>query len=1188
MVVELTGESVLIGGRYRLLNQLGAGGMGKVYRVHDRLTGETVALKQVSAPAEADLTTPLPTPSNYHITMDPRVTLAREFQAMATLRHPHILAVLDYGFQEGTPYFTMELLEDAQTFLQYAQQQPLERQIELLVEVLRALMYIHRRDMIHRDLKPGNVLVSNDQVKVLDFGLSTEIAQATGTVGTLAYMPPEVLYGDPAGPSADLYSLGVMVYELLTGRHPFFDNLKAGHSALQQLLNPEHQPDLSLLPPPLVPIIGQMLERDARKRYQDAAQVVADLGEATSRHFAVETRATRESFLQAARFVGREHELGQLKNALVQAMGGRGSAWLIGGESGVGKSRLVDELRTLALVRGALVLRSAAAMSGGGPFLVWRDILRWLVLVTEVSDLEASILRPLVPDIDQILDRPVPPTPTTLNPADARTRLFSTVADLLRRQTSPVVIILEDLQWETAESLQLLEWLNRIVANRPVMLVGNYRDDERPDLPEQLVGMRLLPLRRLEEREVARLSESMLGPSGRDQEVLALLLRETEGNPFFLVEVARALAEEVGRLDRIGSRSLPSRVVTGGLAQLIQRRLDQVPEEGRPLLQAAAIAGRRLDLRVLQALAPEIELQRWLDTCANAAVLDVQDDRWRFAHDKLREGVLASLPDDLCRRLHEQVALAIEQVHGQVSEAAQLAYHWATAGNREREKYFSALAGREALRSGANHDAVLLLERALALEEADGPPRDEEARLWRAQITRRLGQAFLGLGRMVESQRYLEKSLAIARRPVPRGNVRLGLGLLRQLSLQTGHRLRPSYFVGLAGGHETPLLMEAVRANQQIAEVYYFASQRARLINAGLNTLNISEWIGPCNELARAYGNMTIIAGLIPLERLAETYARLAIETAEAIDDLPAMAWAYVTSSVYTAGRGQWERTLQLSDRALELCRQTADKRTLGLGLGARSLVPYHRGAFESCIRINQQWEENAANIDNLQHQIFGLTGQGECLMRLGRLDEAEARLEASGRLWADREVEIVELAALFRETGVWALLRWRQGRTEEAMRLANQAMTLVSHASSASQAIIGDGVAGVAETYLSLWEQRPSMMTEADRKNAEQVCRILGSYARAFIIWQPRTLLLQGWHEWLRGKTKQAQRKWQRGLAIARQLVMPYDEALLAYRLSTVSADTAEREQLRQQATSLLQSLGTVYDWELVQGAYY
>src|SRR5690606_33504183 len=115
---------------------------------------------------------------------------------------------------------------------------------------------------------------------------------------------------------------------------------------------------------------------------------------------------------------------------------------------------------------------------------------------------------------------------TTLNPADARTRLFATVADLLRRQTGPVVIILEDLQWETAESLQLLEWLNRIVANRPVLLVGNYRDDERPDLPQQLPGMRLLPLDRLEEREIARLSESMLGPSGRDQEVLSLLLRE--------------------------------------------------------------------------------------------------------------------------------------------------------------------------------------------------------------------------------------------------------------------------------------------------------------------------------------------------------------------------------------------------------------------------------------------------------------------------------------------------------------------------------------------------------------------------------------------------------------------------------------------------------------------------------------
>jgi serine/threonine protein kinase len=180
--------SRLIDARYQLINQLGQGGMGSVYRVLDRLTGRVVTLKRlkVDVPDDASRTA-----------SEGRMALAREFQVLASLRHPNIISVLDYGFDEDQqPYFTMDLEENASTILEAGEGQPLAVQIELLVQTLRALLYLHRHGVIHRDLKPENIVVVKDQVKVLDFGLSVrrDGASAGGTdwAGTWLYMAPEI------------------------------------------------------------------------------------------------------------------------------------------------------------------------------------------------------------------------------------------------------------------------------------------------------------------------------------------------------------------------------------------------------------------------------------------------------------------------------------------------------------------------------------------------------------------------------------------------------------------------------------------------------------------------------------------------------------------------------------------------------------------------------------------------------------------------------------------------------------------------------------------------------------------------------------------------------------------------------------------------------------------------------------
>jgi tetratricopeptide (TPR) repeat protein len=279
----------------------------------------------------------------------------------------------------------------------------------------------------------------------------------------------------------------------------------------------------------------------------------------------------------------------------------------------------------------------------------------------------------------------------------------------------------------------MLSSITQLTKSWPVLIIASYRDDEQPDLPEQLPDINIIKLNRLGSTAVAALSESMLGTVGRQDDLLTLLNRETEGNPFFLVEVVRALAEEAGELSKIGTRTLPAHVFTGGLQRLVQRRLNRVPPDYRPLLRLSAVAGREIDLPVLQAVqwdAAQLNLDTWLTECVNAAVLEKQGDQWRFAHDKLRDGLLSELPPDTLQHMHEEVARAIETVYvPNESEAARLSYHWSGAGNLPKAAYYAVAAGDQAMQVGANAEAKNFFERAVEMLAQMAPTTENRQQL---------------------------------------------------------------------------------------------------------------------------------------------------------------------------------------------------------------------------------------------------------------------------------------------------------------------------------------------------------------------------------------------------------------------------------------------------------------------------
>ncbi len=746
MSMSMDSPALLLGQRYHLRDVIGQGGMGIVYSALDRLTGQLVALKRVLVPTEQLLFNSRSGPIDLYL------ALAQEFQVLASLRHPHIISVLDYGFDaDRQPYLIMDLLHGAQPIVQAGQGQPLIVQVKLLIQVLQALAYLHRRGIVHRDLKPENVLVVDGQVKVLDFGLSLPVGQTSGVAGTLSYMAPEVLDGKPISSAADLYSVGVIAYELFAGQRLF--DADSFLTLIDDILYKE--PDMAALGinEPLTSIIRILLAKAPQDRYTDAETVIAALNATLGQPYEAESPAIRESFLQAARLVGRDAELASLLAALAKICDGQGSAWLVTGESGVGKSRLVDEVSIRALVQGVLVLRGQAVSEGGSPYQVWRDVLRYLALTTELDALEASVLAEIVPDLLALLEQPIAPV-MALEPAAQQSRLAEVVANVLRRQQQPLLILLEDMHWAGAESLTLFEQLVPVAAALPVMLVSTYRDEERLDIPDRLPNVQQLKLQRLTADAIAQLSVSILGKAGQEPRIVEFLQRETEGNVFFLVEVVRALAEEAGHLSEVGRKTLPERVFAGGVARIIQRRLDRVPPEARSLLDSAAVLGRELDVAVLRTIDPTWPIEDWLLMGANAAVLEVTDQRWRFAHDKLREAILTALAPDQRSAVHRQAAIALEAVYPDPRlHAAALAYHWQMAGNAGKEAHYARLAGEEARAVSAYREAIAFFERALALSTHDET---------RAYLSEQIGGVLFWLGDFEAAKDWFVKSLDTA------------------------------------------------------------------------------------------------------------------------------------------------------------------------------------------------------------------------------------------------------------------------------------------------------------------------------------------------------------------------------------------------------------------------------------------
>ena len=931
-----------------------------VYEAFDREQGGRVALKVLDVRGAEAL-----------------LRFKNEYRVMHDLRHPNLVALDALIEHEGTWFFTMELVDGvdfltwvglpelamlAPTTVNLRDQKdsdlfrpalPLRsapptlddhRLRAALAQLACGLEVIHASGKVHRDIKPSNVLVTpTGRVVILDFGLvldverSDRVTDVDEIVGTTEYMAPEQAGSAAISAAADWYSVGVILFQALTGHLPFsgarFDVLvdkRSRDAAPVGVLAPGAPRDLEAL-------CRQLLHRDPGVRPR-AEGVLAQLGVARS----VAPAAVHAG--SSSTFVGRQGELAALRTAFDDVRRGSGVTLFVQGESGIGKSALVRHfLDDLESADSSIVILSGRCYEQEQlPYKAFDgivDALSWYL-----SHIDSVVAARLLPDDAALLARVFPvlrrvpamsgveePRNKVHNPQELRTRAFAALRQILSRlaKRRPLVLFVDDFQWAEADSLALLVDVMHPPDPPPLFLMATLRDTTLTMVPEGLADVRHLRLPRLapdEARElVSLLWPAACGNAATAEEITA----ESAGHPLFIQELVRhALA-------RGEQTTGPLR-----LDEALRTRIARLDPETRTILEVVTIAGAPLPQRIV---AEAIGLPSPSFTRRLAQLQDehlVRDGGARASdsiepyHDRVREAVVGHLSAEVRAEHHARLAAAWERAGASARDPLALVRHLAGAGQRDRAAHQARRAAQIADEALAFEQAAELYRIALRLGSYD------EAEYCRLQI--RLGDTLANAGRSAEAaELYLSAArgvdpgtrLECQRRAAEQflisGHIERGLAALEAVLAQLGVSL-----------HATP-------ARALLSMLW----QRLRLRLRGVRWKPKYATELPQRELTRldVYRTVSLGLGMVDTIRGADFQARgllLALRTGERRH--VGRSLAFEATYLASQGRKSLARAYRLLEQAERIAKESSDPHLIAWVSAAGGVLRYFEGKFSA------------------------------------------------------------------------------------------------------------------------------------------------------------------------------------------------------------------------------------------------
>ena len=889
---------------------------------------------------------------------------------------------------------------------------------------------------------------------------------------------------------------------------------------------------------------------------------------------------------------------------------------VIEGEPGIGKSRLLADLLERAHARGVRSLAGAGdAIEQATPYHAWRPIFADLMGLVGIDDVEERRRRVLArlqadpekarlaPLLNSVLPLDLPDDELTAqltgevradNTRQLLVQLLQPTAATPAGPAAPLLIVLDDAHWFDSASWALTRLV--VARIRPLLLVLATRPLVEP-LPDDYRRLRQDPateylrLEPLSPHDTLALVCDRLGVRRLPEPVAALIEERAQGNPFFSEELAYALRD--AGLIRItddtctiapGAGALSAMNFPDTMQGVVAARIDRLPPGQELTLKAASVVGRLFAFRLVRDIHP-IEADRsvlrgFLDDLQrhDFTVLDTPepDLAYLFKHVVTQEVAYGLLLSAQRRQLHRAVAEWYEQT--QADDLAGLypllAYHWARAEEPTKTLTYLELAGEQALRVGAYQEAVELLTDALSRSGAIQPVPDA---LRQARWHRQLGDAYEGLGRLPESRQHAERAVALLGWPVPATRLRSLADLAGQALQQGFRRAWPARFIRDARTRRGAAL-QAAGAYERLAILNYYASARVPGVSAMLHQVNLAERVGPSPELARAFGTMSVAAGIVQLHSLAGRYAQWARELAREADDLPALAWVLEATCAFDISVGNWTAAHEAFTEGLRIALHLGDQRRWHELAAMQTQVLYHQGQFGRLAEWSAEMSAMASHADDPHRRAHALLGETWYLLPQGRADAAVPRLQEATELLAGRGSRADEILT----DGLLALACLRRHDEEQARLAAGRAARLIARSQPAAVHIF-EGYAGVAEVYLSLWEAGD----HAAARPARQACAALRQYARAFPIAQPRAWLCQGLGAHFFGHHRRALAAWRKSLAAAERLAMPCEQGRAHYQIGRhlPARDPAQQAHLTR-ADEIFADIGALYELDRVQAA--
>lgn len=974
---------------YQLQEVIGTGTTGIVHRATDP-ANEQVALKIAR---------------DYDLTMMTRVR--REIALLQRIHHPGIIGLRDSGVVDGLPWYAMDLLPRqtlADTFREHLP--TLREATTLLCQLASVLQIIHARGYVHGDLKPENIFLRADGSPIIgDLNLVREATRGANA-GTPLYSAPEQIRGEPLDARTDLYALGCLAHRLISGEPPFADptTLLGDH-----LLEP---PPRLAIPDTLADLVDGLLA----KRRQDRPGYARDLLPVLSPW--CDSRDSNcgpvaPPHLYSPTLQGRKELLQQFRR--FAPFGARGAGILIAGESGVGKTAVAERLTELLHDQGWQVVH-AAAPGATHPLAPLRPLLQTLVDASWVGGAALaqrlfgkhggalSLYHEAISELPGIEARPA----NTLSTQTGRTELFRDLERALRgfAQERRLALIIDDLHLADELTVGFLERAMRPELHRAgILIVGLYRPEAAQNLRNLLDGdPEPLVLQPLSDADVTRMIADMLASSDAPQPLASALVREAQGNPFYVTEYLR-MAVDRGLLVRtargwsatVQDAQLP---IPASIQALMRERLTELSSDARELITTAALIGGDFPPELLttaSGLATEDAAPTMETLLRNRMLMQTRDDALRFRHEQLRLLVLDETSPRPAR--NRSIALALERHYFGRADYPDLfqtiAEHWLHARDPATASTFYQRAGAYALKRAAYQAAERYYQAALAnAGEIDHSER--------AALLFRLALAQHSVGNLAPAAASMLEALAGFGVNIPASRAGWTVALLRELALRFLTPLR-------AAARDDESVDELVRATAFMAECYFMENHLLGMYAMALTSVNAGSRSSRTDN-ARPYAYLGFAAGTVGLTRTAQRLLARSRQIAHDQQEPADIAYVWLATSVYEGGRGRWHEA-----RAAVLT---------GLDELDTDLVPYGYEELQSCLTNIDFYQgeftnslDRAADLKRYAEQRDHGPDQAWCWVYIARIEllrgdfrSAQTHIEQARVLCGDARDGFLEL----------------------------------------------------------------------------------------------------------------------------------------------------------------------------------